>query len=152
MGFKTTPIEQRLNSLVDMRGADECWPWRGALEHNGYGRIAISSKPFRKAPAHRVAYELRNGPIPSGLEAHHICSNRACCNPSHIKPITHRENTLLGDTITARAAGTTHCPQGHPYDSENTLLYSAKGGRLCRVCQRQHQRNHKARLRLRSKQ
>jgi hypothetical protein len=30
----------------------------------------------------------------------------------------------------------THCPQGHPYNSENTRLY--QGRRYCKICQKRH--------------
>lgn len=36
----------------------------------------------------------------------------------------------------------THCPQGHPYDAENTYVTS-RGSRSCRTCQRERRnRNH----------
>lgn len=30
----------------------------------------------------------------------------------------------------------THCPQGHPYDEENTYINPSTGGRSCRICTR----------------
>lgn len=33
----------------------------------------------------------------------------------------------------------THCPQGHPYDNENTYI-SPKGDRRCRTCNREKHR------------
>ena len=49
---------------------------------------------------------------------------------------THEEN--MRDSVihgTHHVARRTHCPKGHPYDSENT--YTHRGGRSCRTCHRQ---------------
>ena len=34
-----------------------------------------------------------------------------------------------------------HCPQGHPYSTENTYVYPT-GNRRCRVCRRDAHRRH----------
>lgn len=48
---------------------------------NGYGQIHQSGKT---AYAHRVAYELRHGPIADGLFVLHKCDNRKCVNHEHL--------------------------------------------------------------------
>ena len=44
-------------SHVDVRTADGCWLWTGAINHNGYGIFAVDGK--KVARAHRVAYNRR---------------------------------------------------------------------------------------------
>lgn len=118
---------------IDRSGGDEaCWPWTGALTTNGYGQVVIDGK---KRTVHRVAYEQVVGPILAGMELDRLCRNRPCANPRHMEQVTHRENTLRGETIAKRAKTRTHCPQGHEYAGEN-LAFTKSGDRRCRTCQR----------------
>jgi hypothetical protein len=94
---------------------------------------------------HRLAYEVFVGPIPDGLQIDHLCRQRACCNPDHLEAVTCRVNLLRGDTITAREAATTHCPQGHEYTEANTYRRPDNPiKRDCKICRRERQRDPNA--------
>lgn len=109
-----------------------CWRWRAAKDTSGYGRFLVNGKAVA---AHRHAYEMMVGPIPEGLQLDHLCRNRWCCNPSHLEPVTKRENILRGVGASAKAARATHCPSGHPLSGDN-LYINYKGARCCRACMR----------------
>lgn len=47
--------------------------------------------------AHRIAWEMKNGIIPIGLELCHKCDNKACCNTDHMFLGTHKDN--INDAI-----------------------------------------------------
>jgi len=64
------------------------------------------------------------------------CTSTLCVNPYHLEAVTNRDNLLRGATLAAKEVKATHCPQGHPYDDENT--YVCRGRRYCRVCRRYH--------------
>lgn len=95
----------RHRRFVDVRGADECWPWTGTITPNGYGRFFHESEAVA---AHRAALELATGePVPDGLDVDHRCHNldpacpgghgclhRRCCNPAHLEPVTRSVNML----------------------------------------------------------
>jgi hypothetical protein len=86
------PLAERFWEKVDKRGPDECWEWQGARNEHGYGWFGPTHGEGAKA--HRVAWELTNGPIPEGLCALHHCDNPPCCNPGHLFLGTKRDNTL----------------------------------------------------------
>jgi hypothetical protein len=88
---KTKPFAQRFWSWVSKRGEDECWPWMGCKTTNGYGQISLTITGIA-VMAHRVAWELTNGPIPPGLCVCHSCDRRECCNPKHLWTGTHQDN------------------------------------------------------------
>jgi len=112
-------------------GVDSCWPWLGFVSKAGYAQVRFQGR-FQKA--HRVAYEFLIGPIPEGKELDHLCKNRSCVNPKHLEPVTKREHIMRGGNFMIDNSHKTHCPQGHPYDAENTIIDNENGGRRCRIC------------------
>lgn len=136
------PLDVVLRRYVSVDAVTACHNWTGRTLH-GYGDLRSRGMHYR---AHRVAYELKNGPIASGLVIDHLCRNKACCNPDHLEAVTQRENTLRGEGPAARLAKQTHCLRGHPFDAENTrIIYG--GRRRCRECTRQYNRAAKKRRR-----
>jgi hypothetical protein len=79
----------RVAISVDKRGDDECWPWLGLLDQDGYGEFGFKKKKYK---SHRAVLELKDGPIPRGIVAMHSCDNRPCCNPAHISGGTAEDN------------------------------------------------------------
>lgn len=124
-----------------------CWLWLRATKNNGYGsyRSVLAFGPAKTYIAHRFAYLYVFDELPDG-EADHLCERRICVNPFHLEFVSHRVNVLRGNTIVARAAAATHCPQGHAYDAFNTHI-KVGGGRGCRACDRERART-KRRLRV----
>lgn len=74
---------------ANVEKTDGCWLWTGS-HRTGYGIIRIAGK---YQPAHRYSYELHNGPISSDKVIDHICHNRGCVNPSHLRQCTQKQNT-----------------------------------------------------------
>lgn len=117
-----------------------CWRWLGSQDRNGYG-LAHSSLTKRSTVAHRVAYELTVGPIPDGMTLDHICRNRICVNPLHLRVCTQRENVHAPGARTPQAINSakTHCLRGHEFTEANTRVRSNPRGaglmRSCKTCQ-----------------
>lgn len=134
----------RFWNKVDIQGPLDCWLWLDPLQR-GYGRFSDSGRTHR---AHRYAYELLVGPIPVGLTVDHLCRVRHCVNPLHFELVTLGENARRANPGERRAKqqlAKTHCPQGHPYDEENTYRYERRRG--CRACHLVRSRAHKERIR-----
>lgn len=112
---------------VDMSNASGCWTWLQSTASHGYGQTWDG---VTVRLAHRVAWTLwHREQIPEGLTIDHLCRNRRCVNPLHLRLLTNVENARLNG-----ASQRTHCPRGHPYEGDN-LRINAKGHRLCRECQ-----------------
>lgn len=83
----------KVNVPQDRLDKDYCWEWRASLDRHGYGQFkpVVGANPLR---AHRVAWEIWNGrDVPGGLLILHSCDNPKCCNPNHLSPGTHKQNS-----------------------------------------------------------
>lgn len=140
------PLKDRItrNVTVDDNG---CWLWQRRTGRDGYGLMWIKEGGRQWLRfAHRIAYTEWVGPIPEGLQLDHLCRVRACCNPSHLAPVTSRANTHAPGSQAPAAlnAAKVECPKGHPL----VVKHYPKGTRRdCPVCQRESSRKYRARRR-----
>lgn len=113
---------------------DGCIEWEGRKHSAGYGMIYSGGK---KIYAHRAAYESANGPIPKGMHIDHICRNRRCVNPEHLRIVTPRQNALENSiSVPSKNVIKMYCSVGHKYDKGNTYYRPDGHGRMCKECSR----------------
>jgi hypothetical protein len=107
------------------------WIWLGSTNPGGYGTFNIGK---RKGGAHRLSWELRNGPIPKDLVIDHLCRTPRCVNPDHLEPVTQAENLRRGMSPTWTAIRDGKCRKGHPITDPTNLWIGPTGERKCRAC------------------
>lgn len=87
MATKIQPPESRFWPKV--KKSEGCWEWQACLSTSGYGYFFFRG---RNCVAHRCIWEMRNGPIPAGLQICHACDNRKCVRPDHLWLGTQQDN------------------------------------------------------------
>lgn len=92
-GRPRVPLAARFVSQCDRRTVDECWPWLGAVDHDGYG-VIMAEGTKKQLRAHRVAWVFAYGDVPNGLIVCHSCDCPACVNPVHLLLGTHGTNAI----------------------------------------------------------
>lgn len=82
-------LEQRFESKIERRGADECWPYGGNLTSRGRFGFSTaepggrSKSKTKMLNAHTLAYALWVGPTSEPVK--HTCGNLGCVNPAHLR-------------------------------------------------------------------
>jgi hypothetical protein len=133
---------ERFWRAVEVTSEDGCWLWTRSPTSGGYGQFRDGSG--RTVHAHRVAYRLLVGPVPTGLVLDHLCRTKLCVNPAHLEPVTQRENTLRGVVVAvhhARLARQTQCRHGHPLPR-----FVPGQRRHCKPCGVRRSREHRQRV------
>lgn len=114
---KLPTLEERFWAKV--RKTETCWVWTGALR-NGYGAMWMEG---RTIGAHRISLILAGWTLPVSRNdrlVDHMCRNRRCVNPAHLRLVTPRVNaTENNDSPLAINSNKTHCKHGHPLSGDN---------------------------------
>lgn len=121
-------VLDRRNYVLERIGETDtgCWQWQPSTGSHGYGNAYNGTTVVL---AHRMSFEAFRGPILNDLTVDHICRNRTCVNPAHMRLMANLDNAK-DNGMSSR----THCPHGHAYDDENTYRCPTKGHRRCRAC------------------
>jgi len=89
IGYDSKDLDRFWSKVQKGLNNNECWEWQANRDNNGYGRFGHR---YKLLSAHRVAWEIENGPIPKDLCVLHRCDNPSCVNISHLFLGTHKDN------------------------------------------------------------
>ena len=111
---------------------DGCWLWKGPVTA-GYSKAWFDG---RSITGHRLMYTQFIAPVPRSLQLDHLCRNRLCVNPTHLEPVTSRENNLRNPrSMLSINSAKTRCLNGHALAGPN-LYVDPRGRRQCKTCRR----------------
>lgn len=69
-----------------------CWDWTACIRSKfGYGGMKYDG---RLQDAHRISWQIHNGPIPEGMYVLHSCDRPICVNPDHLYLGSPRDNVM----------------------------------------------------------
>lgn len=130
--MKLKQFEYRLLKLGAMiKISNGCWIWQGRIS-DGYGFYKFGHRK-RSSFAHRLIYEILVGKIPRGLVIRHMCHNRKCVSPFHMKVGTIADNN--NDTLKAGNhffSKRNKCKNGHEFKPGSYRM--RKNTRICKIC------------------
>lgn len=123
------PLLERFVEKIKLDPETGCWLWVGCTNMKGYGSIKLKRSVIG---AHQASWLLFKGELDPSLEIDHFhCRRRNCVNPSHLRQITHFENT-------DHDRRKTHCEAGHSYADVGFYVlktkYGTGKGRSCKLC------------------
>ena len=91
-GCPETKKYHKSKDLIDQAISSEtndCIDWAGAKIPSGYGHCRFNG---RTIGAHRAVLIVKTNQDPDDKDAAHICHNKGCVNPRHLRWLSHSEN------------------------------------------------------------
>lgn len=137
---KDIPGLKRFWKKVEIQ-SNSCWLWKGTRFKKSYGMFWLNGT---MRGAHRAIFLLMGKTIPKGMVVMHLCDNKICVNPKHLKIGTSSDNNR--DTV-LKGRRNNKAPQGENHVRAKLSMAQVKqirkDDRTCRFLGRLYEVNHK---------
>ena len=117
------PLEKVTQGLPE-----DCWLYTGKVGSAGYPLVRYQGKQWL---SHRLVYQLYRGQLREGLVVMHICENKRCLNPNHLRQDTQSSNMQQACTTGVWRSGSTKVERG---DREKVVQMLKEGASRKEVC------------------
>ena len=129
-------------------GENGCHISTYSVASHGYAQVGWHDGPNVRhmTLCHRAAWVWANGrQIPDGMTIDHLCKNRRCVNPNHLRLISNFENARRTDGSDWEMC---KCKHGHP---NSEIRYWPSGKAYCGICAKDwaHRRNERVKAKRR---
>lgn len=125
--------------LSKIIATETCWNWAAAINKNGYGVICIKTDKKRTYKAHRIVMSIFGIEMIENTVIDHMCMNRKCVNPDHLRQVSLRVNNIENSgSMAAKWIARDRCNKGHEYTEDNTFFRPGKKARNCKKCNREN--------------
>lgn len=146
-------VAKRAFENADHR-SDGCWISRYSTASHGYAQIGWSlprderrgKAKVEMVLAHRASWVHVNGQVPLGMTIDHLCKERRCVNPAHLRLLPNYENARR---IDGKDWPLGTCVNGHDHTSLVRVKRKSKSGAprwglMCKECQAIYQARYRA--------
>jgi hypothetical protein len=107
-----------------VKKTDGCWNWVPGNER--YGKLKATGSR-KNVLAHRMSWEMHNGPIPDEMHVLHTCDNTRCVRPDHLFLGTHQDN--MDDKVVKGRQATGQAGAERRFDYDEIRSYIRQGCR-----------------------
>lgn len=157
--WNSVPVPPRVAERAYTRRVvddDGCWISTYSVASHGYAQIGWTIPVAERGPddprshmvlAHRAAWSHLYGQVPLGMTLDHLCKQRRCVNPEHMRLLPNYENARR---TKGRDWPLGYCVHGH--DSSHLIEVGRKANRsgvakICGACQTARQAEYRDRKR-----
>ena len=143
--WNSVPVPARVAERAHSRWhlVGDCWVSDYSVASHGYAQIGWSDHgTLHMVLAHRASWVFEHGQVPLGMTLDHMCKNRRCVNPEHLRLLPNYENARRINGLDW-PIGT--CCHGHSAEylvpvKRKTKSGSPRIGYTCRLCARAYNR------------